>query len=57
MAISQRPNVFVAESGQTTDIGTLMLGGQSANGLSCVGIGVSTNEAGTTDAMPPEEAP
>jgi hypothetical protein len=49
--------VFLADSGQAMDIGTLMLGGQSANGISCVGIGVRTNEAGTTEAMPPEEAP
>jgi hypothetical protein len=39
------------------DIGTLTLGGQSTNGLNCVGIAVSSNDTAPAEAAPPDEAP
>ena len=56
-ATAQRPNVFLQDSGQSMDIGTLTLGGQSTNGISCVGIGVRSSDAGSGEAVPAEEAP
>jgi hypothetical protein len=56
-ATAQRPNVFVKDSGESMDIGTLTLGGQSTNGISCVGIGVRTNDPLPAEAAPTDEAP
>jgi hypothetical protein len=57
VATAQRPNVFVQDSGQSVDVGTLTLGGVSASGLGCVGIAVSPGDAAPADEMPPVAAP
>jgi hypothetical protein len=54
VATAQRPNVFVQDSGQSVDVGTLTLGGLSANGIGCVGIASASGDAVPAEATPPE---
>jgi hypothetical protein len=53
-ATAERPNVLLANGGQSVDIGTLMLGGQSSLNYGCVGYGVGIADASPAPTVPGE---